>query len=63
VAANLTAVESRAQDATFQAWGLKRLPFYGNPRNKALIFQADVWLNLSTMARLLLEATAATSST
>jgi len=55
------AVEGR--NATFQAWGLKRLPLYGNPRNKALIFQADVWLNLSTMARLVLEATAATSST
>ncbi|MCG2768400.1 MAG: hypothetical protein L6435_08460 [Anaerolineae bacterium] len=55
------AVEGR--NATFQACGLKRLPFYGNPRNKALVFQADVWLNLSTMARLVLEATAATSST
>lgn len=55
------AVEGR--NATFQAWGLKRLPLYGNPRNKALIFQADVWLNLCTMARLVLEATAATSST
>lgn len=55
------AVEGR--NATSQAWGLKRLPYYGNPRNKALIFLADVWLNLTTMARLALEATAATSST
>ena len=29
------------------------------PRGKALIFQADVWLNLTTMARLVREATLA----
>ena len=54
---------AEGRNATFQRWGLKRLPLYGNPRNKALIFQADVWLNLTTMARLVREATAATTST
>jgi hypothetical protein len=54
---------AEGRNAFFQAWGLKRLLSYGNPRNKALVFQADVWLNLSTMARLVLEATAATTST
>ncbi len=52
------AVESR--NATFQRWGLKRLPVYGQPRGRAIIFQADVWYNLTTMARLVREATAAT---
>ena len=33
------AVESR--NATFENWGLKRLPVFGTPRSKALIFQAD----------------------
>lgn len=51
------AVEGR--NATFKRWELKRLIFYGQPRNRALIFQADVWLNLTTMARLIREATAA----
>jgi hypothetical protein len=55
------AVEGR--NATFQRWHLKRLPVYGTPRSKALIFQADVWLNLTTLARLVREATAATGCT
>ena len=42
------AVESR--NATMENWGLKRLPVYGLPRGKALVFQADVWLNLTTRA-------------
>jgi len=54
------AVEGR--NATFKRWELKRLIFYGQPRNRALIFQADVWLNLTTMARLIREATAATGT-
>jgi len=48
------AAESR--NAAMQRWGLKRMPVYGLPRSKALIFQADVWLNLSTLARLVREA-------
>jgi hypothetical protein len=51
------AVESR--NAAFEHAGLKRLPVFGLPRGKALIFQADVWLNLTTLARLVREATLA----
>lgn len=50
---------SEGRHATLEGWGFKRLPVYGNPRGKALIFQADVWLNLTTMARLVREATLA----
>ncbi len=55
------AVEGR--NAAFEQWGLKRMPVYGTPRGKALIFLADVWLNLTTLARLVREATAATGGT
>lgn len=51
------AVEGR--NADFERWHLKRLPVYGSSRGKAFIFLADVWLNLSTLARLVREATAA----
>jgi hypothetical protein len=51
------AVESR--NAAFENEGLKRMPVFGLPRVKALIFQADVWLNLTTLARLVREATLA----
>lgn len=54
------AVEGR--NAAFQRWHLKRLPVYGDPRGRALVFQADVWLNLTTLARLVREATAATGA-
>jgi hypothetical protein len=54
------AVEGR--HSTFERWGLKRLPVYGDLRGKALTFQADVWLNLTTLARLVREATAATGA-
>lgn len=50
-------VETR--HAAFERWGLKRLPVYGKPRGTALVFQADVWLNLTTRARLVREATLA----
>jgi hypothetical protein len=49
------AVEGR--NATFEAWGFKRLPVYGLPRVTALIFLADVLNNLTTMARLIRQAT------
>jgi hypothetical protein len=55
------AVEGR--NAAFEKWGLKRLPIYGAPRGRATIFLADVWLNLTTLARLVREATAATGNT
>lgn len=55
------AVESR--HATFERWGLKRLPVYGDPRGRATIFQADVWYNLTTLARLTREAVLAAGAT
>ena len=51
------AVEGR--NSTFQAWQLKRLPVFGPPRAQATIFLADVWLNLTTLARLVREASLA----
>jgi hypothetical protein len=51
------AVESR--NATFEAWGFKRMPVFGLLRVKALIFLADVLDTLSTLARLVREATLA----
>jgi hypothetical protein len=50
-------VEGR--NAAFERWRLKRLPVYGQARSKAIVFQADVWLNLTTLARLVREATSA----
>lgn len=54
------AVEGR--NANHERWGLKRLGVFGDPRGRAIIFQADVWHNLTTLARLVREATAATGS-
>jgi hypothetical protein len=51
------AVEGR--NATFEAWGFKRLPVFGLPRVTALIFLADLLNNLTTLARLIREATLA----
>ncbi len=51
------AVEGR--NATFEAWGFKRLPVFGLPRVSAILFLADVLNNLTTMARLIREATLA----
>jgi hypothetical protein len=53
------AVEDR--NADLEQWGLKRLPVYGQPRARALIALADTWLNLTTLARLVREATFAAS--
>jgi hypothetical protein len=55
------AVEGR--NATFQAWGFKRLPVFGLNRSKAIIFLADVLNNLSTLARLIRQATLASQDT
>jgi hypothetical protein len=49
------AVESR--DATFEAWGFKRLPVYGSPRVTALIFLVDILNNLTTITHLIRQAT------
>jgi len=50
---------SESRHATLERWGFKRLSVYGEHRAKAVIFQADVWLNLTTLARLVREATQA----
>lgn len=44
-------------NADLQAWGLKRLPVYGQPRGRALVALADTWISLTTLARLVREAT------
>jgi hypothetical protein len=49
------AVEDR--NADLEAWHLKRLPVYGKPRGRAFIALADVWINLTVLARLVREAT------
>jgi hypothetical protein len=53
---------SEGRNATLAHWGFKRLPVYGQPRSRAFTSQADVWLNLTTLARLVREATAATGN-
>jgi hypothetical protein len=50
---------AEGRNATLEDWGLKRLPVYGLPRSKALLFLADVWANLTTLARLIREASLA----
>lgn len=53
---------AEARNACQQRLGLKRMPVYGYPRGKTAIFLADVWRNLSTLARLIREATLAGDS-
>jgi len=48
---------AEARNAFLESLQLKRLPVYGLPRSKTTIFLADVWRNLSTLARLVREAT------
>ena len=48
---------SEARNATFEHWHLKRLPVYGGLRAKALVYLADTWATLTTLARLVREAT------
>jgi hypothetical protein len=52
---------SEARNATFEHWHLKRLPVYGGLRGKALVYLADTWATLTTLARLVREATFATA--
>ncbi len=47
---------SEGRNAVLQKWGMKRLPVYGLPRGRATIMLADVWVNLTTLARLIREA-------
>lgn len=49
------AVESR--NATFEAWGFKRLPVFGLLRAKTAIFLTDILDTLTTLARLVRVAT------
>jgi hypothetical protein len=51
------AVEGR--NATLEDWGFKRMPVFGLLRSKALIFLADVLDTLTTLARLVRQATLA----
>lgn len=50
---------SEDRNSDLENWDLKRLPVYGKPRGRALVALADAWLNLTTLARLVREATAA----
>lgn len=52
---------SEARNATFERWNFKRLPVYGGLRGKAFAYLADTWATLTTLARLVREATFATS--
>jgi hypothetical protein len=52
---------SEARNATFEHWNLKRLPVYGGLRGKAYAYLADTWATLTTLARLVREATFATA--
>jgi hypothetical protein len=51
---------SEARHATFEHWNLKRLPVYGGLRGKTFLYLADTWATLTTLARLVREATFAT---
>jgi hypothetical protein len=53
---------SESRNATFERWDLKRLPVYGGLRGKAFAYLADTWATLTTLARLVREATFATST-
>jgi hypothetical protein len=48
---------SEDRNSDLESWNLKRLPVYGTARGRALVALADVWLNLTTLARLMREAT------
>ena len=52
---------SEARNATFEHWKLKRLPVYGGLRGKSFAYLADTWATLTTLARLVREATFATA--
>ncbi len=47
---------SEGRNAVLERWGMKRLSVYGQPRGRATMALADVWVNLTTLARLIREA-------
>jgi len=47
---------SEGRNAVLEKWGLKRLSVYGQPRGRATLMLADVWVNLTTLTRLIAEA-------
>lgn len=47
---------SESRNSSLEDWGLKRLPVFGRARSHANIVMADLWLNLTTLARLVKEA-------
>jgi len=49
---------SEDRNSDVEGWNLKRLPVYGQPRGRAIIALADTWISLTTLARLVREATA-----
>lgn len=49
----------QGRNATFEDWGFKRMSVFGIARSKALLFLADVLDTLSTLARLVQNATLA----
>jgi hypothetical protein len=53
---------SEGRNATYEDWDLKRMPVYGLCRAKALSFLAETWSTLTTLARLVKEATFADTS-
>jgi len=53
---------SEGRNATYEYWDLKRLSVYGLCRAKAFSFLADTWSTLTTLARLVREATFANTS-
>jgi hypothetical protein len=50
---------SEYRNSALEDWGLKRLSVYGQARGRACTALADTWLNLTTLARLVREATVA----
>ena len=50
---------SEGRNAVMEKWGMKRLSVFGQARGRATVMQADVWANLTTLARLIREATLA----
>ena len=47
---------SEGRNAVLEKWGMKRLSVFGQPRARATIMLADVWVNLATLTRLIREA-------
>jgi hypothetical protein len=47
---------SEGRNAVLEKWGMKRLSVYGQSRGRATTMLADVWANLTTLARLVREA-------